>query len=189
MEEQREKTAAAVAAAAASVVAKRKSLELPTASEDHQQMLDSMDFSEKIKSGNKRESHLTLDQKAGSSSVIVSALSPHSAKTDSSQKATAPDSSAVTGKSQSFVDKGGGPGFVQNRIMTDAVTMTNNVHSTEDSKNTMIHDKYYESQFQEEDGDSGIGIFSTSRRNKMLEKKSVFTIAYDEMASQKVLRP
>jgi len=42
---------------------------------------------------------------------------------------------------------------------------------------------------EDEEDDSGIGIVGVAQRSKMLEKKSVFTIAYDEMATQNVLRP
>lgn len=42
----------------------------------------------------------------------------------------------------------------------------------------------------DEDDDSGIGMVGyLSRRNKMLEKKSVFTIAYDEIAQSTMMRP
>ena len=41
---------------------------------------------------------------------------------------------------------------------------------------------------QEEDEDSGIGIVATTTRNKMLEKKSVFTIAYDDVAQKTPLQ-
>lgn len=42
---------------------------------------------------------------------------------------------------------------------------------------------------KEEDEDSGIGIMGMAQRSRMMEKKSIFTIAYDEMATQNVLRP
>ncbi|CAL8106639.1 unnamed protein product [Orchesella dallaii] len=42
----------------------------------------------------------------------------------------------------------------------------------------------------DEDDDSGIGMVGyLTRRNKMLEKKSVFTIAYDEVAQSTMMRP
>lgn len=51
-------------------------------------------------------------------------------------------------------------------------------------------DRSLDKKGPDEDDDSGIGMVGyLSRRNKMLEKKSVFTIAYDEVAQSTMMRP